>query len=772
MKIFTLIIIIITLILIYYIFDVNEFFGDYIFRKTVNNTLKENFEEKLSMDNIADIHATSDGLLPESDYNMPADFNGFNPNDIKNKFGESSLSDPSVSDPIVANPIVANPIVANPIVANPMNDQPGIIVDITTPPANLGMPSPVIFNPRSIYAPSSNAPSSNAPSSNTPSSNASSSNILGASNRSNAQYTPPTSSNQIYKYTYNIEIDSELSQDYIINKLKDIYSTQLKISQDNIIIILSRTDNFTNNNSKYEYYSTINWNVDLTINGSNNNSIIDVITKSPIGHVTDLKNVSNPLSSLQGPNASQTYSTTESGPLYIPTSKVIIPSGSTIVYTTSDNIVSYKRISSTLVDNNPKSKIILPNTETSDTRALVINSSNIPTPPTPPTPTQPIPIPPIPTQPIPPIQPISYIAPTTSLVDIVPEKTSSIIMPSNVDPNEDVTDDDDVYDTIGGMIASPPPKPITLLGRLSNVEKPIVFALYTLIKKSYINSNNTITESDPEKVYLTVANSTNNYSLCNLSSGMLTLNPTLTKGALFKLYSEYKYFPKQSSGIKSVYDHLDYESIENEQYKSLFYKLNVFNSNYNVTYCAENCSDPVGFCAQQKNDITKNINYTSYTNGYFDTDKKIPKVDTYNIKNYIKFKVESESKKIVTPYFLSMNPSQNIYFITNRVANVNYSDDYYNLSTVPIYPDSTDGEQPYYKYPVYREDNNNINRLIYDKVTIHDINHVYTSDELKEYGTKKQMLSEETFAFKNDAYEKYALQFYIEELTDDQANNM
>jgi hypothetical protein len=145
---------------------------------------------------------------------------------------------------------------------------------------------------------------------------------------------------------------------------------------------------------------------------------------------------------------------------------------------------------------------------------------------------------------------------------------------------------------------------------------------------------------------------------------------------------------------------------------------------------------------------------------------KTPKVDKYSIKNHIKFKIENAQEKLVTPYFLSMNPDQRIYFITNNLANAYEPTAYYNINTVPIYSNELD-QPPYYKTCKYEEDINGNNNLIYQKINIHDINKVYTNEEKTEYNRKLNMPAKDTFAFKNDAYLNYALKFYIEEVSAD-----
>ena len=357
---------------------------------------------------------------------------------------------------------------------------------------------------------------------------------------------------------------------------------------------------------------------------------------------------------------------------------------------------------------------------------------------------------------------------------IPPDATTDIARPDNVGKGTSTIsnivqsndDNDDVLDqpviTLAPIIA----KQETLIGKIaSNTGKKIIYVLYTYINKSFLNTDNTISKSDQEKVYLTVNNSTGKFSLCNYDDGMLKLSPTLTKGALFQLNSEYKYFP-----IHGVYDHLDFESIvkiDGElKYKSLFYKLNSYSSRYNVTYCAENCSDNDGFCAQQKEDLTTNPNYQSMFNGYTTiNDTKIKNIDPYNIKNYIKFKIEDANQKLVTPYFISMNPSQRIYFFTNKLAFANDTEAYYKLNTVPIYSDVI-SEPPYYESCKYEKDLLENNNLIYTKTNIHDIKKIYSPDDINEYNKKTFLLPEDTYAFKNDAYLKYALQFFIEELSD------
>jgi hypothetical protein len=270
---------------------------------------------------------------------MPADFKGFDPEYIKKTFGESSI--PAVDALPISGSTVGSTVASTvgstvgSTVASTVGSTvgsgliPGDSLNMpgnSIPESNLYIPSPVfvptpvnIFSSRAPSAPS--APSGlSAPSAPSAPSRSSLivSDVSGVSGALNAQDILPSSGNQIYKYTYNIEVDSELSRDYIIATLKDEYSSKLNILKTNINIVLSQKSSFTN--TKYEMYvSTIIWTVDLTINGSNNNSIRNVIERTSLGPITNLKTGSS-----------------------APMSKVIIPNGSTIVYTTSNNIISYK----------------------------------------------------------------------------------------------------------------------------------------------------------------------------------------------------------------------------------------------------------------------------------------------------------------------------------------------------------------------------------------------------------------------------------------------
>ena len=118
---------------------------------------------------------------------------------------------------------------------------------------------------------------------------------------------------------------------------------------------------------------------------------------------------------------------------------------------------------------------------------------------------------------------------------------------------------------------------------------------------------------------------------------------------------------------------------------------------------------------------------------------------------------------IVTPYFISKNPIERIYFITNKYNILGESSNYKKLIQVPKYVDESNYgnvEKPYYNTPVYKN-----NALTYEKTLITGLFDPYTTDEINYFKDTKIMKDIETNAFKNSAYQNYSLQFYIEPIT-------
>ena len=103
------------------------------------------------------------------------------------------------------------------------------------------------------------------------------------------------------------------------------------------------------------------------------------------------------------------------------------------------------------------------------------------------------------------------------------------------------------------------------------------------------------------KLYLTVANKNKEYNKCTDLSGMLSLEPTLTKGGAFYLSFEQRSIPKQ----KYPYNYIDFNNVirypdtDTDILQSVFYGLRLAQTLNYITHCAEGCEDNDGFCAQE-----------------------------------------------------------------------------------------------------------------------------------------------------------------------------
>jgi hypothetical protein len=142
--------------------------------------------------------------------------------------------------------------------------------------------------------------------------------------------------------------------------------------------------------------------------------------------------------------------------------------------------------------------------------------------------------------------------------------------------------------------------------------------------------------------------------------------------------------------------------------------------------------------------------------------------DKHKIKNYIKFKIEDTKTMLVTPYFLSKNPIEQIYFFTNKYNILKKPNNYKKIIQVPIYQDPNDlagSQKPYYETPVYRN-----NALTYEKTLITGLNDHYDDHVISSFKDRLSMKNVETLAFKNSAYEFYSLQFYFEPIMNSEIN--
>ena len=139
---------------------------------------------------------------------------------------------------------------------------------------------------------------------------------------------------------------------------------------------------------------------------------------------------------------------------------------------------------------------------------------------------------------------------------------------------------------------------------------------------------------------------------------------------------------------------------------------------------------------------------------------KYKKEDTFKLKNYIKFKIEDNKTMSVTPYFISKNPIEHIYFITNKYNLLNEPNNYKQIIQVPLYQDPNNLDKiqkPYYVTPTYINNN-----LVFEKTLITGLNVSYTEEEITKFQNEISMSVDETHAFKNSAYLDYSLQFIIE----------
>ena len=345
------------------------------------------------------------------------------------------------------------------------------------------------------------------------------------------------------------------------------------------------------------------------------------------------------------------------------------------------------------------------------------------------------------------------------------------------------------------------PKQLSFIDNLIKTKKP--FKMYTLVSKEGIYPPNTVVNPSDNKLvklYLTVNNKNNTLSKCSFEDGLLELREEdeITTNSIFTL-SEVS--PRSIVKENKPFKYIDFvNSYVDEKTKvtlvqSQFYNLQIYKTNQSITYCSEGCADVNSFCAQNdtlshvpsikngylyekiKNTHSNQLNLKDLkltTNGLETNILKLPTSepeikkhsldDTYNIKNYMKLKIEDEKNMIVTPYFISKNPIERIYFLTNKYNILNQKLNYKKLIQVPKYIDESnlgEIEKPYYEMPVYKN-----NLLTIEKQLITGLNDVYPPNVLQNYKNKKSMTSSETLAFSNLAYQKYSLQFTIELITE------
>jgi len=342
------------------------------------------------------------------------------------------------------------------------------------------------------------------------------------------------------------------------------------------------------------------------------------------------------------------------------------------------------------------------------------------------------------------------------------------------------------------------------------IAKKTPFKMYTLLAKEGVYPEGyplNPLDKNIKKLYLTVNNKSNNLDQCTFDNGLLELREEkdITINSIFRLSTvELKSILKENKPFKYIDFNNTYVDPRTNQtvVQSQFYNLQLYNSHSSITYCAEDCEEVNSFCAQEetlkqfpsnkngytyekivenkKSDIDiKGLKLTKLgleqkdNNNNNNTNSNIIKhklYDTHNIKNYLKIKIENEQNMIVTPYFISKNPIERIYFITNKYNIIGEPSNYKKLIQVPKYIDESNiggTEKPYYETPVYKN-----NALIYEKTLITGLVDPYTDDEIKEFKDKKSMMNTETHAFKNSAYLSYSLQFYIEPIANLNINTL
>jgi hypothetical protein len=280
-----------------------------------------------------------------------------------------------------------------------------------------------------------------------------------------------------------------------------------------------------------------------------------------------------------------------------------------------------------------------------------------------------------------------------------------------------------------------------------------MFALYVKLPKKGI-PNDIFTDKTEHKLYLSgLISNDNTNTTCNLSNGMFKLTNVMTKGSIFNLTPVTRNIPIPNT----PYKYLDFYNVtfnkisESKMLHSIFYNLRLNYNNYSLTYCLRNCdvNNPSGLCAQEL--INNNDNSSLFMENNIET-------DTFQLKNLMKFKFESDGS--VTPYFLSYsNNKEKIYFITNKYSTVDDDDGYKALVQVPIYGKTG----PYYEIPDIIVQNS-INFPTVRDDPIDGLNPLYTELETSQYYERASLLPEETKAFLNDAYTKYALNFFVEEI--------
>jgi hypothetical protein len=279
------------------------------------------------------------------------------------------------------------------------------------------------------------------------------------------------------------------------------------------------------------------------------------------------------------------------------------------------------------------------------------------------------------------------------------------------------------------------------------------FALYTYVTKHGVPSD-IFNDPTEYKVYLTSQlASQNNFGLCNSFGGMFKLTDNLTQGSIFNATKKMENIPS----LNTIYKYLDFfnttinkDNSNDRIHHSIFYNLSLSYNNYSLSYCLRNCdiNNTNGLCSQENLKLSGR-NSSEYMETMGTEDK-------YGLKNFMKFKFESDNS--VTPYFLSYSDNiEKIYFITNRFNTSEDQTQYKSLVQVPSY----NKKIPFIEVPDVIVENN-INFYSTKEEPITGLNTVYSDIEMKLYNESASISPEDTNAFMNDAYNKYALKFFIQ----------
>jgi hypothetical protein len=306
---------------------------------------------------------------------------------------------------------------------------------------------------------------------------------------------------------------------------------------------------------------------------------------------------------------------------------------------------------------------------------------------------------------------------------------------------------------IDSVISLLVPKINSIIDDLVDTKTP--FALYANITNNSIPEIPSNTSNPPQKMYLTVSMSENNYLPCNGNNGMLKLSPNLMLGSVFNISKVERIFTKPKLPYKYIdFNNVKYDNVsQNTFLESIFYNVSLYTNNYSLSYCQQDCDihNENGLCAQET---------------YSDTNASTligSKTDKYNLKNLMKFKIENDNS--VTPYFISLDPSEKIHFITNKYSTIDNPNDYTTIVQVPIYDDNL----AYYNKPLYNTPPLPQEKYYTtQKVNINNLLGYYTQAQLDQYENSSSFSVTDTLAFDNDAYKSYAISFHIEKLSVDQ----